>query len=101
MLLAEGVCREIARAVLPVCTYTQFIFTCNLHSLTHFLRLRLHAGAQHEIRQYAEALLELALPHFTVSLGEWKRLRLSDSVEEKISKQKKLVVPSLEKTLNL
>jgi thymidylate synthase (FAD) len=71
-LLNHDVCRELARGLLPVCTYTQFIFTCNLHSLTHFLRLRLHAGAQWEIQQYAKALLKLALPHFPVSLQAWK-----------------------------
>jgi thymidylate synthase (FAD) len=67
-LLEQGVCREIARAILPVATYTQFVFTCNLHSLMHFLKLRLHEGAQNEIQVYAQALLELALPYFPVSL---------------------------------
>ncbi len=71
-LLANGLCRELARGVLPLCTYTQFIFTCNLHSLMHFMKLRLDAGAQYEIRQYAQALLTLALPHFPASLTEWK-----------------------------
>lgn len=73
-LLENGVGRELARSVLPVCTYTEFIFTCNLHSLMHFLTLRLHAGAQYEIQMYAQSLLKLALPHFPISLGEWKRI---------------------------
>ena len=73
-LLENGIGREIARSVLPLCTYTEFIFTCNLHSLMHFLKLRLHAGAQYEIRMYAQTLLKLALPHFPISLGEWKRI---------------------------
>ena len=77
-LLAEGVCRELARGVLPMCTYTQFIFTCNLHSLMHFLKLRLHPGAQYEIQQFARALLALALPHFPVSLGLWKKINLPE-----------------------
>lgn len=71
-LLASGVCREQARGLLPMCTYTEFIFTTNLHSLCHFLKLRLGQGAQHEIQHYAQALLKLALPHFPVSLGAWK-----------------------------
>jgi len=75
-LLAAGVCREQARALLPVATYTEFIFTCNLHSLMHFLKLRLGHGAQSEIRDYARALLQLALPHFPFSLSEWARLNL-------------------------
>lgn len=78
-LLEQGVCREQARGLLPVTTYTEFIFTCNLLSLTHFLRLRTHAGAQFEIRQYAYGMLELALPHFPVSLQAWKDFKLNHS----------------------
>jgi thymidylate synthase (FAD) len=70
-LLEQGVCRELARGLLPLCTYTEFIFTCNLHSLVHFLTLRLHPGAQREIRVYALAMLKLARPHFPVSLQAW------------------------------
>lgn len=73
-LLEKGVCRELARGLLPVCTYTEFMFTCNLHSLMHFLKLRLHEGAQYEIRQYALGMLELAKPHFPVSLQAWDDL---------------------------
>jgi thymidylate synthase (FAD) len=73
LLLEQGVAREIARGVLPLCTYTEFIFTCNLHSLMNFMKLRLDAGAQYEIRVFADALLALALPHFPVALGEWKK----------------------------
>jgi thymidylate synthase (FAD) len=76
-LLASGVCREQARGVLPMSIYTEFIFTCNLHSLMHFLKLRLHTGAQNEIRAYAQALLELALPHFPACLEAWKKKHLS------------------------
>lgn len=77
-LLAAGVCREQARGVLPMCTYTEFIFTCNLHSLCHFLKLRLGQGAQHEIQLYAQALLRLAAPHFPVALGAWKELHMPE-----------------------
>ena len=72
-LMAGGVAREQARGVLPSCTYTQFIFTCNLHSLMHFLRLRLHPGAQYEIRCYAQGMLTLAQEHFPASLRAWKK----------------------------
>jgi thymidylate synthase (FAD) len=70
-LLQNGVCREQARGVLPVCIYTEFIYTCNLHSLMHFLKLRLSSGAQYEIRAYAYGLLCLSEPHFPASLGLW------------------------------
>ncbi len=77
-LLEAGVCREQARGLIPVCSYTEFIFTCNLHSLCHFMKLRLGQGAQHEIRHYAYALLKLALPHFPVSLGAWKEMHMPE-----------------------
>lgn len=77
-LLEAGVCREQARGLIPLCSYTEFIFTCNLHSLCHFLKLRLSKGAQSEIRQYAQALLKLALPHFPVSLQAWREIHVPD-----------------------
>lgn len=67
-LLLQGVCREQARGILPLCTYTEFIFTSNLHALMHFLRLRLNPGAQWEIRTYAQAMLALAMPAFPAAL---------------------------------
>lgn len=73
-MLAAGVCREQARAILPVGTYTEFIFTTNLHALMHFLKLRMGNGAQSEIRNFSKALFTLALPHFPVALGEWNKI---------------------------
>jgi len=81
-LLEAGVCREQARGVLPTCTYTQFIFTCNLHSLMHFLKLRLHEGAQYEIRMFALGMLKLALPHFPVSLKAWQKSQMPESANQ-------------------
>lgn len=72
-LLEKGVCRELARGVLPVCIYTQFIFTCNLHSLLHFLKLRLGHGAQSEIREYAKGMLDMANDYFPVAINAWKK----------------------------
>lgn len=67
-LLEAGIGREIARGVLPVCTYTEFIFTCNLHSLLHFISLRTHPGAQYEIRVYAQGMAQLARNYFPYSI---------------------------------
>jgi len=77
-LLENGVGRELARGILPLCTYTEFIYTCNLHSFIHFLKLRTHEGAQYEIRAYAQSMLELAMPHFPVSLQAWKELNMPE-----------------------
>ncbi len=76
-LLENGVCREQARGLLPVCTYTEFIYTCNLHSFMNFLKLRIKPDAQYEIRVYAQAMLDLANPYFETSLSEWKQLFLN------------------------
>lgn len=81
-LLEQGVCREQARALLPLCTYTEFIFTTNLHALMHFLKLRLAGGAQKEIRSYAACLLILATPHFPVSLSIWQELYVPAEKDE-------------------
>lgn len=53
-LLDLGVCREQARAVLPVAAMTKFRVTGNLRNWIHFLRLRLDPHAQKEIRDDAE-----------------------------------------------
>lgn len=84
-MLQAGVSRELARGILPMCTYTQFIFTCNLHSLMHFLRLRLDPGAQYEIKQFALGMLGLALPHFPVSLGEWKKVHFKEDTHDEMT----------------
>lgn len=55
-LLEKGVAKEIARSVLPVGQYTEFIWTVNLRSLINFLTLRNDEHAQKEIRQYAKVL---------------------------------------------
>ncbi|MFI2352373.1 FAD-dependent thymidylate synthase [Streptomyces sp. NPDC019443] len=44
-MLAEGIAREVARAVLPVGLFSSMYATCNARSLMHFLGLR----TQHEL----------------------------------------------------
>jgi len=58
-LLAQGVSRETARMVLPVCTYTEFYCKGNLRNWLHFLGLRTGKGAQSEMQQYAQAIVEI------------------------------------------
>lgn len=64
-LLEQGVAKEVARAVLPLSTYTKYYWSCNPRSLMHFCSLRNHEAAQFEIRQYAaaaESFLERQMP---------------------------------------
>lgn len=51
-----GVARELARINLPLSTYTQWVWSQNLHNLLHLLGLRLDKHAQYEIRVFAEAI---------------------------------------------
>ena len=53
-----GLARELARMNLTLNFYTQWYWKTNLHNLLNFLVLRADAHAQHEIRAYAEAMLQ-------------------------------------------
>ena len=61
-LIESGVARELARIGLPVSAYTEWYWKCDLHNIMHFLRLRMDAHAQQEIRDYAFAMFELIKP---------------------------------------
>ena len=60
-LLEAGVCREQARAVLPVATLTRFRVKGNLRNWFHFLRERLAPEAQEEIRIEAEQVARIIM----------------------------------------
>ena len=53
--MEQGVARELARAVMPVGSYTEFYWTVNARSLMNFVSLRAAEAAQREIRRYADA----------------------------------------------
>lgn len=59
-LLGEDIARELARVNLPLSLYTEWYWQIDLHNLFHFLKLRLDAHAQKEIRVYGEVMLEIA-----------------------------------------
>lgn len=64
-MLEQGVAKEVARAVLPLSTYTKYYWSCNPRSLMHFCSLRNHGAAQYEIQQFAaaaESFLEQLMP---------------------------------------
>lgn len=54
--LDSGVAREQARKDLPLATYTEAYWKCDLHNLFHFLSLRMEAASQYEIREYATTI---------------------------------------------
>lgn len=57
--LAFGVAREQARKDLPLSTYTEVYLKGNLRDWLNMLAQRLDPHAQHEIRQYAQAIAEI------------------------------------------
>ncbi len=59
-MIEKGLAREIARTNLPLSLYTEWYWQIDLHNLFHFLRLRMDAHAQYEIRVYAEAMARCA-----------------------------------------
>ena len=72
-LLAQGVCREQARGVLPQNLMTTFWATVDLGNLLKFISLRSSPHAQWEIRQYSDAikvLLRPIVPH-VAALMNW------------------------------
>lgn len=75
--LGMGVAREQARKDLPLSTYTEAYWKCDLHNIFHFLRLRMDAHAQYEIRQYANAMYELIKPVCPIACEAFEDYRLN------------------------
>ena len=71
-LLAAGVPRELSRSVLPVSTYSHMFATVDLLNLMKFFTLRWHSHAQHEIRVYSDAMIQLVEPIVPVCMAAWK-----------------------------
>jgi len=76
LFVEEDVSREQARAVLPLATYTKFVWKMDLHNLFHFLQLRLDPHAQYECRVYAEALWVMVQELFPISAEAFEDYRL-------------------------
>jgi thymidylate synthase (FAD) len=62
-----GIARELARLPLSVANYTECYWKIDLHNFFHMARLRLDKHAQREIRDFAQAMYDLAKPHFPMA----------------------------------
>ena len=75
-LLQEGVSRETARMVLPLCTQTTLYMTGNIRSWIHYLEQRCAKGTQLEHRRISEAIRDtifaVEFPHIHAALEEAK-----------------------------
>ena len=76
-LLESGCCRELSRSHLPQSTYTEFYWKINLHNLLHYLELRMEAGAQKEIRDYATAMYELVKDKIPIVMEAFMDFRVN------------------------
>jgi len=76
-LLNMGVANEMARIVLPVATYSEMYWKCDLRNTLHFLGLRLDPHAQYEIRVYAEAMAKIIKLHFPLTFQAFEDYHLN------------------------
>ena len=74
-LIDGGVCKEQARMVLPQAMYTEYYGSANLSNILKFVDLRLHEGAQWEIQQVANAVLDIVTELYPETVGAYRRIR--------------------------
>jgi thymidylate synthase (FAD) len=74
-LMAQGVCREQARGVLPQNLYTEYYASANLSNILKFIDLRSHEGAQWEIVQVAKAMLQILEDLYPETIKAYKEVR--------------------------
>ena len=72
----QGLARELARMNLPLSTYTQWYWKCDLHNLFHFLSLRADPHAQYEIRVYAQKMCEIVADWVPAAYAAFEDYRL-------------------------
>jgi thymidylate synthase (FAD) len=82
-MIKENISREIARINLPLSLYTQMYWQIDLRNLFNFLRLRLDAHAQAEIREYAKILAGVVK---SVSPYAWEAFEEHDLHAKKLSR---------------
>jgi thymidylate synthase (FAD) len=58
----QGLSRELARLAMPLSTYSEMYWKCDLRNTLNFISLRADAHAQKEIQDYANAMLEMIQP---------------------------------------
>ena len=65
-LLEDGISRETARMILPLCTKTKIHMTGSIRSWVHFLELRDDAHAQKEIQLIAKEIKRIFVKEFPI-----------------------------------
>lgn len=75
--IGRDMARELARINLPLSTYTQWIWSQNLHNLFHLLSLRMDKHSQYEIRVFAEAIASIVKQVCPIAYGAFEDYRLN------------------------
>ena len=75
--LAIGIAKEQARKDLPLSTYTEAYWKCDLHNIFNFLRLRMDSHAQLEIRSYANAMAEIIKQLYPIAFQAFEDYQLN------------------------
>jgi thymidylate synthase (FAD) len=74
-LLKDGVAKEMARMVLPLNIYTQWISCWDLKNLLHFITLRDDAHAQAEIQEYSKAIKQILKELFPWTMEVYEKYK--------------------------
>lgn len=72
-LLELGIAKEVARNVLPLGLYTEFIWSVNLRSLSNFLSLRTAPNALREIVFIADEIENIVKTIIPVTYAAWNK----------------------------
>ncbi|NIZ46955.1 FAD-dependent thymidylate synthase [Entomospira nematocerorum] len=83
----QNLARELARINLPLSLYTEIYWQIDLHNLFHFLRLRMHAHAQKEIRDYAIAIFSITQSVAPIACAAFQRYHLESTTLDATEKQ--------------
>jgi len=94
----SGISNELSRINLPVSTYTEWYWKCDVHNILHFLKLRMNNHAQEEIRVYAYAIATLVQMYFPVTMKAFEDYIL---YSQKFSKQELKIIKDIAKNVNL
>ena len=79
-----GILKEDARFVLPNATATTIVVTMNFRALRNFIKTRLTAAAQWEIREVARAMLWEVYPYAPNVFGDYYSMFIADGSRVKV-----------------
>ena len=68
-----GVAKEVARGAMPQNVMTTFVWKMDLHNFLKMVRLRVHATAQKEIQDLAQAMYDLIKPLFPLTCNAFEK----------------------------